>query len=99
MNKLTITAIFALTLSACASTGFYHDPQEVRKLPDSYFKERLTYLTDTEYKEYMRRKREKSAESRREGACIFGSRPAIDRSKLNCENVKGSPEYKEKHGV
>lgn len=98
MKRFTLTMIFTLGLSACTSTGFYHDPEEVKKLPDSYFKERLTYLTNAEYNEYMRRKREKSAESRREGACIFGSRPAIDRSKLNCENVKGSPEYKAKHG-
>ncbi|MEM7421645.1 MAG: hypothetical protein AAF364_18280 [Pseudomonadota bacterium] len=74
--------------------GKHFDPEYVKTLPDSYFSERVTYLNRVEHAEYMRRKNEASRELDRQAACVFGTRPVIDRSKLNCENVKGSPEYK-----
>ncbi len=98
IKKLTIAAL-ALSMTACVSNGgSRYDEETVRNRPDSYFKENLTWLTDVEYNEYMRRKRVASAELDRQAACVFGSRPAIDRKKLKCENVEGSPEYKAIHG-
>ena len=98
IKNITIAAL-AFGLTACVSnSGPRYDEETVRNRPDSYFTENLTHLSTVEYKEYMRRKHERSAERDRQAACVFGSRPAIDRKKLNCENVKGSPEYKALHG-
>lgn len=98
IKKLT-TIVLAISMTACVSNGgSRYDEETVRSRPDSYFKENLTWLSTVEYDEYMRRKRAKSAELDRQAACVFGSRPAIDRKKLNCENVQGSPEYKATRG-
>lgn len=98
IKKLSI-AFFVLTnISACVTnSGARYDEQAVRNLPDSYFTENIAYLSPVEYNEFMRRKHVRSAERDRQAACVFGSRPSIDRKKLNCENVKGSPEYKAKY--
>ncbi len=51
-------------------------------------------MTHAEKEEYLRCEYAKQRELDREAACVFGSRAIIDRKKLHCENVKGSPEYK-----
>lgn len=88
----------AVLMSGCAGS-FGKSEAELRALPDSYFESRSIYqMTQAENNEWQRRMYNKQRELDREAACVFGSRPAIDRSKLNCENVEGSPEYKAKHG-
>lgn len=98
IKTVTIAALVLMSVTGCMATDSRYDEQAVRKQPDSYFKQNLTHLTRVEYNEYMRRKHEASAELDRQAACVFGSRPAIDRKKLNCENVEGSPEYKARYG-
>jgi hypothetical protein len=98
MIRTVTFAALVLGITGCMATDSRYDEQAVRNLPDSYFTENLTHLSRVEYNEFMRRKHEASAERDRQAACVFGSRPAIDRKKLNCENVKGSPEYKALNG-
>ena len=99
MKKAIIVASLALTaLTGCMATP--KTQAELEALPDSYFTNKTYYeKTTEERREWSRRMFAKERELDREAACVFGSRPAIDRSKLNCENVKGSPEYKKKYGI
>lgn len=89
-HKYIVIGLGALLLSACVSTK---TPQELKAMPDSYFMNK-PYLTHEEEREWAIRKGRQEAEQRRQAMCIFGSSPIIDRDKLNCHNVKGSPEYK-----
>lgn len=77
----------ALTVSACQV--------QPRSLADLRWAEQTGGLITKEERAILARADDRERlEANRRMACIAGSRPAIDRTKLNCENVKGSPEYK-----
>ncbi|WP_137167890.1 hypothetical protein [Salinimonas lutimaris] len=77
-------------LAGCASTT-----KDLKSLPDAYFTARSASAMSTEERrEYMNRVNKRMLERDRQAACVFGSKAIIDRTKLHCENVKGSPEYK-----
>jgi hypothetical protein len=91
----TLVSLLMLSaLSGCYST---QSPSELRALPDSYFINKGISRTHAEDKEWARRYYDRRLAQDMRAACIFGTRPAIDRSKMGCEKVKGSPEYKALH--
>ena len=97
LTKHTVIAAAALLMSACASNNVFqrNDVEWIAAQPDTYFQQLgVTRMTRMEYREWSNRRAERLRELDRRDACILGSRPAIDRSKLNCENVEGSPEHK-----
>lgn len=91
--KLCLSVLMAAVVTGCTAMP----PAE--ELPDSFYENTpLLNMTTEQRREYGRRQIIRDQENAREAACIFGTSSIIDRKKLKCYNVKGSPEYKELHG-
>ena len=90
MKKYLWMSIAVSLQAGCTSTS-----EDLKSLPDAYFTARSASAMGTEERrEYMNRVNKRMLERDRQAACVFGSKAIIDRTKLHCENVKGSPEYK-----
>ncbi len=89
--KLGLSALVVAVVTGCTVMP----PAE--ELPDSFYENQsYLWMTTEQKREYDRREVARNQENAREAACVFGTSSIIDRKKLECHNVKGSPEYKEK---
>lgn len=89
MKSKLISALAAtILISGCQSLS----PEE---LPQSYYDNTpLHSMTKHQRSEYWKRFYANKRQLDKEAACVFGTRPSIDREKLGCEKVKDSPEWK-----
>lgn len=94
-RKLITVVLLTVLLGACKSTvmGKAWDPEYLKTVPLSYFTERTTVMNQMEMREWLERSGRMRNKREIEAACIFGSIESLDRKKMGCEFVEGSPEY------
>jgi hypothetical protein len=89
--SLVASSLLIITLAGCRLTP---EPPDLSHLSDAYLENKVL-LTQYERAERYKRTLARGRAIQLESFCLYGGRPALDRIRMGCAEIKGSAEYKE----